>query len=482
MRILTLLTATVALAASAAAASSSSATTTHKASPTTDALAALRAAKAAVDGAGAAAKAKVEALGVEAEEAKAKVGALLSAKKGVHTPAANTTTGGGGGGCGRRATRSEADNGAEAKCAVRAPITIPLTWDVVDTRLTFEFGVRVNDVMEPAIARADLGSNKGLAYAARLVFFFFCFFERVGMGGGSTSRACPTHTHTHIQKKHVHKKNKQVAGCQLIGCSQCSPGYETSRPPVDGRPVCKCAADGLRPPAVCPTTDAPPPDPPVDDDKGRTEAACPTGDAIVSIGEPARELLLPALEDTALAVVLEGEKFCGATDTESSPAGTNTGFARGAPFLEGLYGHAPDTTLTLNMAGPGGPALVIGAVPPEGPGEASVATPVTQFGGHAGRAVRITRINGVVPSGGFEYATLDTGNAAFISAAPGSLFRNAASTFPGQPLTIEFEGGDSVTITDPGVLPGNPSVVPGIENYTHNVLALGFLNKFIGKE
>jgi len=81
--------------------------------------------------------------------------------------------GGGGGGC---------PVGGGKSCSGRPiVIVIPLQWNEIDVRLTFDFYVRVRGVMERAIARVDYGSGVGLVYAVRELFERERGEERVGM-------------------------------------------------------------------------------------------------------------------------------------------------------------------------------------------------------------------------------------------------------------------------------------------------------------
>jgi len=209
---------------------------------------------------------------------------------------------------------------------------------------------------------------------------------------------------------------------------------------------------------------------------------------VVGLGSPYAEYTLAGLADTSLVYKLDGNgRYCSGTNDISSPVGVNSGFAPRSPFLQALYTQAADNTITLIMAeAEGGPTLSLGGPVPTQ--DVVVTTRLRDFDGRDGRAVKILSINGQTPPGGYELATLDTGNHAFIAAATDSLFLTA--DFPNTPLTIQFEGGDAVKLVGPGRLAGGtfrPEIRPycGDNNPNcqndHTVLSLGFLNKFKGK-
>ena len=70
-----------------------------------------------------------------------------------------------------------------------------------------------------------------------------------------------------------------------------------------------------------------------------------------------------------------------------------------------------------------------------------------------------------------ETAAIDTGNPSFLSYAPGSSLK-AAKTFP---FNVTFEGGGTVTFQSAPKING---VASAVMEYSHNVLALGFLQPF----
>jgi hypothetical protein len=105
--------------------------------------------------------------------------------------------------------------------------------------------------------------------------------------------------------------------------------------------------------------------------------------------------------------------------------------------------------------------ITVGAPLPSSP-----AIPWFFYQGHAGRAVNIIAVNGRAVSG--VVSTLDSGNGSFLSYAAGSPLA-AARNFP---FSLTFEGGRTLTFNSAPVLNGQRTRA---EEYSHNVLALGFL-------
>lgn len=334
-----------------------------------------------------------------ADAAKAKVAALLPHKGGGD--GGGPAGGGGGGGLGTGQL-----------------LTMPLDWDDLDNRLTFNFSVQIKDDAKSAgayysgIARADFGSAEGLVYA--------------------------------------------VDGCKVPDCQNCSPGFD-----FPGKPgVCLCAPADRLPPFLCPSTGEQPPAGSFENDtySKREGYHCPaTGVTSIKLGPAGRktDFDLPDLRRTKLETRMYTTKYCPAG--ASSRVSANSGFAHGSPLLEGLYAALDSRVTVLDvpgyLLGAGKPSIVVGGGPPD---NYLIRTRVRSLADHDGRSVRITRINGEVPPGGYEDVTVDTGNSAFVTycSGPDCELRDGPSLFKYHdfPLTIEFEGGQSVRIDDSGTL------------------------------
>ena len=143
--------------------------------------------------------------------------------------------------------------------------------------------------------------------------------------------------------------------------------------------------------------------------------------------------------------------------------GCATGFAASSPFLKAVYSNLAHQTVTLSVSTP---SIAFGL---PAPAAASVHA-ATSFSapGSGGRIVQIVAVNGKPVR---ETAAIDTGNPSFLSYAPGSSL-NAAKTFP---FNVTFEGGGTVAFQSAPKING---VASAVMEYSHNVLALGFLQPF----
>jgi len=217
---------------------------------------------------------------------------------------------------------------------------------------------------------------------------------------------------------------------------------------------CKCArSDKLLMPAhSCP--DGGTPTPSSYHHNGRTCVQCAASDFQVKLGDSG-PMELRGQE------VMYMNKL---TDCHASIS-TKTGFNGAAPFTHAIFDHVDRNTIGLSMQSL---RLTFGAAPP---GSAAAIVPWRQQSGGSGggRQVRIIAVNGKKVSN--EVATIDSGNANFLSYGSGSPLK-AAEHYP---FSITFEGGDTLTFEKAPKVNGRATRA---QRYDHNVLALGFMANF----
>jgi hypothetical protein len=376
-------------------------------------------------------------------------------------------------GTGQAQGRSSGSGGARSGARSGTELSVPLHWAQPEGRLVLNISVQVGHTFYESVTRIDLGSEINMML--------------------------PT------------------ADCAATGCS-------SSQCVNNG---CKCAPPGLLMPAsTCPNGGKPSGKAPAKN--GRSYATCAAADVTVQLASVSPPLHLQAA-DLGPVFLMTSVSQC----QESCAA--KTGFNGHAPFPKAVSRVVGSSIFSLSQKNM---ALRFGAPVPTAP---AVRTPWSGAGG-GGRLVTIIAVNGVpvgrgptpappsppVPPAGHNctaacaaradgcnchcycavcagvcgggcydkcagdggcksscagpdtaapiepattVAAIDSGNGAFLSYGPGSPLA-AAKHFP---FNITFSGGDTLVFASAPTVLGKPTRAV---QYSHNVLALGFMARF----
>ena len=285
---------------------------------------------------------------------------------------------------------------------------------------------------------------------------------------------------------------------------------------------CGCAPQGLSMPAACPGGGKPTGKQRAKN--GREYATCPSTDLDIKLG--GTELHLAA-RDVGQVFYMTSVGQC------EESAAAKTGFNGHAPFKQAVFSQLGSSVFSLSQAtmklefgatvptkplarvpwsgsGPGGRLVTIIAVngvpcgdgpgPAPSPGNCTASCSASmpscdchcycqvchakcgngcydkchgEGGCNAGCSPDSSNV-AVVASGAAQppvVAAIDSGNGAFLSFGPGSPLK-AARQFP---FNVTFEGGDTLVFNEAPKVNGHATVA---SQYSHNVLALGFMSLF----
>lgn len=234
-----------------------------------------------------------------------------------------------------------------------------------------------------------------------------------------------------------------LAGCVMQSCTQC--------PNKD----CACSTEEF---TTCP--DGSSPGSAHGDGKGRSIRSCPQVDVDFQLPPGGASMKLPGnLLGPVDFMVSDAGKHC------PSSVGPNTGFSHGSPFLAAIYHIAGMSVFSLSQKAM---QVSFGTLPSQS--HVQVKTPFFMQSGHGGRSVKIVAVNGKQLSSPCTTA-IDTGNGSFLSYGPGSPLI-ASLTFP---FSVTFDGGNTLTFHSAPAVNGQ---VTRSAQYSHNVLALGFMSEY----
>jgi len=301
-------------------------------------------------------------------------------------------------------------------CSSSAELTVSLNWASSEGRVTIPFYIKLQGTYYKTASRADFGSLQ--------------------------TAIIPANT------------------C-VYSCSTCyTASYLSSG-------SCACATSTDLVPPSCATSGEPSGS--YSGSNGRTYSSCAADTVPIS------------LQDTNLTLSSTVINYLTSQSACYGEAPSKIGFNAVAAFPIAIFSGLGLTTRVMKLS-VSTLKLTFGATIPS---SYQAKTSFTQSSSGGGRYVTITAVNGVTLATS-ETAAIDTGNGAFFSYASSTYdstvtdsalkgaLTSGSTTSVSFPLSITFDGGDTVTWTSAPVDPGGSTT--SASAYDHNVLALGFLS------